>query len=109
MLITTAGRRPFALAVTAQIKRHGMFDRYTAFEQRVEKMIPASSLIAHAMDKHISFFARVAPLPVVKLQTIMYKIALSRFQIHELRLWPPSIFWPDQYTAARSRRPQGAP
>ena len=42
-----------------------MFDRHPAREQRLKKLIPASPLIAHAVNENVSFFSRIAPLPIV--------------------------------------------
>src|SRR5687767_13273380 len=83
MLIAAAGGRPLAVAVAAQIERHRMLDRHAALEQRVEKMIPAPSLITHPVNENIGFFLWIAPFPVVKFQAIMSKVALPWLQIHK--------------------------
>src|SRR6267378_2543812 len=81
VLIAAARARPFAVAMTAQIDGHGVLDRHTALEQRVEKMIPASPLITHAMDEDISFLVRITPLPVMNAQTIVQEITPSGLRL----------------------------
>src|SRR5687767_4547620 len=74
MLIATACARPFALAMAAQIDGDCMLDRQAARNHRRDKVIPTSPLIAHAVNKNKSLFLGVAPLPIVKLQTIMSEV-----------------------------------
>ena len=65
MLLTAARARPFTVAMTAQIDRHGMLDRHAAFEQCFEKLIPASPLVAHAVNEYVGLFFCIAPFPAM--------------------------------------------
>src|SRR5678815_5396840 len=78
MLIAAARTRPFAIAMSAQVEGHGMLYRHAAPEQRLEKMIPAPALIAHAMHENICLFTSIAPFPVTQPQSIMFKKSLPR-------------------------------
>src|SRR5919109_3508650 len=76
MLVTAARARPCTVAVSAQVEGHSVLDRYPPRYQRFEKVIPTTPLVTHSMHKDISVFSWISPLPIVKLQTIMNKIAL---------------------------------
>src|SRR5688572_27172223 len=97
VLITAARAGPLAVAVAAQVERYGMLNRHAPRYQRFEKVIPAPPLVAHAVNENVSLFIGIAPLPEVKLQTIMNKITLPRFQIHKLLVTslqlPPSLLF----------------
>src|SRR5918994_3950900 len=74
VLIATARARPFAVAVATQIDGHCVLDRQTPSNHRRNKIIPASPLVAHAVDKNESLLAGIAPLPIVQLQSVVSKI-----------------------------------
>ena len=65
MLIAPTRGWPFTIAMPAQIERHRVFDRHTALEQRLEKVIPTAPLIAHAVHENVSLLLRIAPFPIM--------------------------------------------
>jgi hypothetical protein len=82
VLIAPARARPFAIPMATQIDRHCVLDRQTPGNQRHDKIVPASSLVAHAVDKNESFLLGIAPLPIVKFKSIVIEVMVSEFQIH---------------------------
>src|SRR5215207_11190419 len=82
VLIATARARPFAVAVATQIDGHCVLDRQTPGNHRRNKIVPASPLVAHAVDKNESLLLGIAPLPIVKFKSIVTEVMVSEFQIH---------------------------
>jgi hypothetical protein len=82
VLIATGCARPFAIPMATQIDRHCVLDRQTPGNQRHNKIVPASPLVAHAVDKNESLLLGIAPLPIVKFKSIVIEVMVSEFQIH---------------------------
>jgi hypothetical protein len=66
--------------MTAQIDGDSVFDRHPAGEQRVEKLIPTSPLIADAMDENIGVFIGITPFPIMHAQTVVQEMTASWFR-----------------------------
>src|SRR5438093_7103048 len=83
MLIASTRVRPFAVTVTAQIYGNRMLKRKSPIDDCSDEGFPAAPLIPDTVDENEGLLFRIAPLPVMKPQTVVNEVMFSRFQIHQ--------------------------